>query len=236
MIKPYQLAYVSPKEDCVLLEENARFMTKAQMQRLTDNVKQDGFLSQIPFGIKKDGEFRFTIISGNHRIKSAIKAELENVLILYLDEKEVSEQKALAIQLSHNAITGQDDMAVLLGLYKKITDLGLKEYTGLDEAELGKYDKFDLSSINEDDFELIETRFMFSKLNMAKVDKTIEKLENRLFAEKNDRVVFANFYKFVDVMTEIKLKTGIKNNTVAFLKMMEICEEYLEKEKEAETA
>ena len=36
-----------------------------------------------------------------------------------------------------------------------------------------------------------------------------------------------SFWKFVDVMTEIKKKANIKNNTVAFLKMLEICEEHL---------
>ena len=85
LIVLYQLAYISPKDDCVLLNRNARHMTKEQQDRLTHNVQHDGFLSQLPFGIKQENG-KYKIISGNHRVKSAVKAGLEKILILYGDE------------------------------------------------------------------------------------------------------------------------------------------------------
>lgn len=45
LIAPYQLAYVSPTEDCVPLEKNAHYMEKQTLDRLTANVAEDGFLS-----------------------------------------------------------------------------------------------------------------------------------------------------------------------------------------------
>lgn len=59
LIKPYQLAYVSPTEDCVPLERNAHYMEKEVFDRLTANIEKDGFLSQLPFAMKRgDGFYR----------------------------------------------------------------------------------------------------------------------------------------------------------------------------------
>ena len=82
LISPYQLAWVDPVEDCELLDHNARYMTKEQLGRLAENVKGDGFLSQLPFCIKQNSG-KFKVLSGNHRVKSAIKAGLPRILILF---------------------------------------------------------------------------------------------------------------------------------------------------------
>jgi len=44
----------------------------------------------------------------------------------------------VAIHLSHNAIAGQDDLAILRELFDEINDVALKEYSGLDDVVLGK--------------------------------------------------------------------------------------------------
>lgn len=48
----------------------------------------------------------------------------------------MSEEHRIAIQLSHNAIVGQDDPDILKKLYDKILDIDLKEYSGLDDKTL----------------------------------------------------------------------------------------------------
>ena len=128
LITPYRLAWVDPKRDCVPPEKNARYMTKDQLNRLTDNIRQDGFLSQLPFGLKQsDG--KYMMLSGNHRIKAAIKAEQRRVLILFGLEADFDKNRRLALQLSHNAIVGQDNPLVLRDIYSEIDDLLNKEYT-----------------------------------------------------------------------------------------------------------
>ena len=131
LIAPYQLAWVNPAEDCELLEHNARYMTKEQLGRLTENVKGDGFLSQLPFCIRLESG-KYKVISGNHRVKSAIKAGLTRILVLFGTPDVFDEQRQVAIQLSHNAISGQDDISILQELYASLKDLGLKAYTGID--------------------------------------------------------------------------------------------------------
>lgn len=226
LIKPYQLAYVSPSNDCQLLQRNARYMTKAQLARLTENIKKDNFLSQIPLAIREESG-KYIIISGNHRVKAAIKAELEFILIQYLNRSEIDHQKELALQLSHNAIAGQDDLTILLEIYNEITSLDLKEFSGIDEQKLLEYEALNLPSINEKDIAFNEIRLYFSGTALAQVDKTIERLKQIILDEKRDRIIFSDFYDFIDLMTEVKRRVNIKNDTVAFMKMIEICEDWI---------
>ena len=118
LIKPYQLAYVNPVRDCVFLDRNAHFMEKAMLDKLVANVAEDGFLSQLPFGMKQE-DGRFLILSGNHRLKASIKAKLEYILILYVDQ--LPKDKQIAYQLSHNALVGKDDVKMLKDIYRKLS-------------------------------------------------------------------------------------------------------------------
>lgn len=227
LIYPYQLAYISPGEDTLYLDQNARSMDKREFSQLVDNVKKDKFLSQLPFCEKlKSGKYK--VLSGNHRIKAASKAGLENVLVLYVDE--IDEQRSLGYQLSHNSLVWKDDIAILKDIYAKITDLEIKEFSGINEIELYALKVPELKVISDSDIELNEIRFLFSDLDYSKVNEITEKLNEKVFDEKKDKVVFANFYRFVDVMTRIKLAFNVKNHTVSFLKMIEICEKWLEEQ------
>jgi hypothetical protein len=228
LIQPYQLAYVSPKEDCVLLSKNARYMTKEQQDKLTSNIQHDGFLSQLPFGIK-EGDGRFKIISGNHRIISAIKAGLERVLILYGDESDFDEKRQLAVQISHNAITGQDDLAILKSLYMGLDDLFLKQYSGIDEKLLLGCKTLDLSAIAEKDLELYSITFMFCEANKTYVEQLLDILENKVGLDgESTHLVVGDPDWFIGIMTKVQKRFGIKNRSAALLKMCTICEEMLE--------
>jgi len=224
----YKMDYVSPEKDCILLEKNARYMTKDQMDKLTKNVEKDGFLSQIPLGIKEGDKYR--IISGNHRVKAAIKAKIEFIMILYVEN--ISRDKELGFQLSHNAISCQDDISILIELYNEIKTIELKEYSGIDEKELMKYKSLSIDTIQEDGILLNEVRLNFCDRDLKTIDKILPEIEKKLIKERGDRIVFGDFFKFVEIMSEIKRKMDIKNNSVAFMKMIDICEKWLEDNKE----
>lgn len=226
LISPYQLAWVSPEGDCELLVKNARYMTKEQLDRLTENVKGDGFLSQIPFCIKEaNGKYR--VLSGNHRVKSAIKAGLPKILVMFGDESDFDEQRQMAIQLSHNAISGQDDLAILKELYLSLKDLQLKAYSGINEAELMAYKAFDFAAISEQDIALNEINFMFSDANVKDVEKVLDALDKKGVDPEKDALVLGDVDRFIETMTRVKKRLNIKNRSVALLAMCRICEEYL---------
>ena len=227
MSEYYKLAYVDPKE-LVPLAKNARYMSKSQMGQLVNNISEDKFLSQLPFCMKRE-DGSMLILSGNHRVKAAIKSGLEHIMVQYIDE--VEKEKWLAIQLSHNAITGQDDAAILKELYDMISTLDGKEYSGINEQDLKEFEELPIKSISEDSITLHEMGFVFSDLNLKKLDETILLL-NQLSEKEDKEKMFMglSFHKFIEVMSDIKDRSGIKNHTVAFIKMLNICEEWVEQQ------
>jgi hypothetical protein len=222
LVSPYKLAYVSPTEDCVPLEKNAHYMEKEKLDRLVDNVAKDGFLSQLPFGMKRNSDGKYLILSGNHRLKASIKAKLEFILILYIDE--VDKDTQIAYQLSHNALVGKDDIQMLKDIYKEINSIEAKEFTGLNGMNFLDIEKLNVSSINDGDIELTEIKFLFVESRKNDVRQVLDELEKQKL-DKECSIVVGSFEAFIKTMTEVKKVYGIKSNTIAFGKMIEICKE-----------
>lgn len=64
----------------------------------------------------------------------------KKITCLATDDKLTQDQKT-AIQLSQNAISGQDDPATLKLLYESILDTEMKKYSGLDDKTLELLEK-----------------------------------------------------------------------------------------------
>lgn len=215
LIAPYQLAYVSPTEDCVPLEKNAHYMEKQTLDRLTANVAEDGFLSQLPFAMKRhDG--KYLILSGNHRLKASIKAKLE----------EVDKDKQIAYTLSHNALVGKDDMQMLKEIYSEMRSIESREYSGLNGIKFMDTDKIPTVSINDGDIELTEMKFLFTESRSNNIKDVLAELEKQELSE-DCSIVIGSYEAFIKVATEVKKKYNIKSNTVAFARMIDICDTYL---------
>lgn len=128
----YEIVEVDPR-NLTLLDNNARYMTRDQFNRLVANIRRDGALTSTPLVYpENDG---LTVVSGNHRTKAAIVAELPTIHVMKV-VTDLSRDEFVSLQLSHNAITGQDDPHKLRELYDAIEDLDLREYSGLDDATL----------------------------------------------------------------------------------------------------
>lgn len=223
LIAPYKLAYVSPTLDCVPLEKNAHYMEKDKLDKLVANVSHDGFLSQLPFGMKRsDG--KYLILSGNHRLKASIKASLQFILILYIDE--VDKDTQIAYQLSHNSLVGRDDMQMLRDIYKEMKTIDAKEFSGLNGMQFIDVEKLQVSSINDGDIELTEIKFLFVENRKNDVKAILSELEKQKI-DKDCSIVVGSFDAFIKTMTEVKKTYGIKSNTIAFGRMIEICDETL---------
>ena len=229
LIAPYKLAYVSPVDDCVPLEKNAHYMEKDMLDKLTANVSEDGFLSQLPFGMKRNEDGKYLILSGNHRLKASIKAKLEFILILYIDE--VDKDKQIAYQLSHNSIVGKDDLQMLKEIYEQMRSIESREFSGLNGVQFIEVDKLSTSSINDGDIELTEMKFLFVESRSNNVKAVLHELEKQNI-DKDCSIVVGSFEEFIKTMTEIKKAYNIKSNTVAFGRMVDICREKLEEKAE----
>src|SRR3984957_2089486 len=121
-----------------LLEKNARYMKGPQFERLVENIRRDGCVTSFPL-VHREGE-ALVVISGNHRVSAAIKAGIEETDVIEVTSP-LTRQQFVALQLSHNAIAGQDDPSVLRSLYDELS-FEWKEYSGLTD------DPFDINDLD----------------------------------------------------------------------------------------
>lgn len=118
-------------EDCIPQDVNARFMDQQMLQKLVDNVSKDGRLESVPLVCPAKKAGKYEIISGHHRIESAVKARVKWIIVMVISVADMDELRAK--QLSHNAIEGEDDDIVLQKMYEGLSTLQAKLYAGLQD-------------------------------------------------------------------------------------------------------
>ena len=216
---------IVPIAQCDFLEKNARFMRAEQYRLLVDNIRADGCLTSVPFAIRS-GE-RYKILSGNHRVKAAQDAGLTEISILYTDQ-DLSHQKQVAIQLSHNAIAGQDDLAILRELYDEIADVTLKAYSGIDDVVLGRMDPPDLDPLSEKGLEYRIVSIAFLPEEVERAEAVFAKVLEQATGDVTWVNRRAEYDRFLDALTIAKAQAGIKNTATAFGLLLDLAEKHLD--------
>lgn len=206
------------------LAENAHYMEKREFELLVDNIKRDGVLTSLP--VVYDGDVPGEIISGNHRVKAALKAGVESADCLVIRTPLTPDQK-IAIQLSHNSIKGKDDQNLLRELYSRIVSLDLKQYSWLTN------DSFKISEI-----EL--TPLSFSKPTVEEVSLSFLSTDKDVFLSQAKRITelaekkpvllarVEDFDAFHRAVFGVRSKFGIINLALAVSVMAEMALERLE--------
>ena len=217
-ISPYKIDLVSPGS-LQTAKKNARYMNNGMFKTLVHNIRQDKNLSSVPFCIKdEDGKYR--VISGNHRVQAAVQAEVEHILILYCDN-EIPRKKELAIQLSHNAISGQDDLVILKSLWDEIDAVNLKKYVGFDDNFIEKLEAIEFTAIKESPVEYKQVIFLFLP---EEIDQLDQWLADFAALYEDDPVYIAkrkDYEIFFKMIAKSKKINRIMNNTVALFTALE---------------
>jgi hypothetical protein len=154
--------------DLKLLDLNARYMRHEQFARLVENLRRDGALTSVPLVAREeDGGHR--VLSGNHRVMAAIEAGIIEADVMVI-ENYLTEARRIAIQLSHNAIAGEDDPTILARLYEQIEDVDWKQYTGLDDQILALLSNIDPPVIPQArlDFQVVSLVFLPEEVEQAR--------------------------------------------------------------------
>lgn len=148
MTKPRFATRIETKRitDLKLLDVNARFMRHETFAQLVENIKRDGKLTSVPFVARND-DGTYEVLSGNHRVMAAKEAGIDEIEVMLTDDVLTKDEK-VAIQLSHNAIAGEDDPVLLKELYESIENLDLKLYSGIDDHLLGLFPSADVDSLS----------------------------------------------------------------------------------------
>jgi hypothetical protein len=221
----YKLALVDPKE-LVPLDKNAHFMRHEMFKNLVENVKRDGSLASIPFCWKNPEDGKYHTLSGNHRVKSAIQAGVGRILILY-DDRPLTRQERVAIQLSHNAINGQDDPALLKELWAEIDDLALKYYAGLDDKSLKTLADASLKAMSEAALEYKVVTFLFLPEETEALEAAFQRAAERVSCEESHLLPDRAFAKLVDALDKTKASWNTKNSAVGFNLVLRVFENHL---------
>lgn len=192
-----------------LIEKNARFMRAEVFQQLVRNVAQDGALSQIPFCVRSGD--RFVTLSGNHRVKAARADGHTAIAVIYYTDRELSREEQVAIQLSHNAVVGEDDATILLELFSELGDIARKEYTGLDDKLLEQLGKVDLTQIAEVRLDFKSLSFLFVPEEIEAVEETLETARAMVSGTAVYVVRMKAFDQLLDALAKVKASYNIGN-------------------------
>lgn len=212
--------------DLKLLELNARYMEAPEFNKLVENVKRDGCLTQLPF-CAYDDDWQLEVLSGNHRVQAAIAAGLETIDVQMTDEPLTRDQK-IAIQLSHNAISGKDDMAILKELYAEIDSIDAKEYCGLDDETLEMLEKIGTQSMCASGLEYRIVNLLFLPSEVDQIQETLKAAKSAISDNVTLMASMKDYDKYLDTMVDVSKGSRIKNTAVAFMAMLQIVNDHIE--------
>lgn len=213
--------YTADPRDLKLLELNARYMRHETFQQLVENIKRDGNLTQLPFCILED-DGKWKVLSGNHRVQAAIEAGLEVIEFIGTEDK-LSKDRQTAIQLSHNAISGEDDPTVLKALYEGIEDIDFKMYSGLDDKTLELLEQVQPESLSEVNLEFQTMNMVFLPSELEKARTLIDEISKE--TGRADQVWLASmksYDDFLDSMEAVSASYQVKNVALTLLIMLDV--------------
>jgi ParB-like chromosome segregation protein Spo0J len=223
--------------ELVLLDsaENARFMTHEQFDGLVRNIKRDGCMTTMPFCWKNDAG-AWEVLSGNHRVQAAIAAGLTKAPVLVTEDR-LSKDRRRAIQLSHNAITGQDDPALLARLYSEIGDVDLRGYTGLDDDVLGLLPELEVPSISEMNLDTRVLQFVFMP---HEVDDVLAQLDAAMdVAPHADETLIGDrkeYERLLGAIEEVEKRADVRNRASALRLILAVFERHKDEIKKGDSA
>jgi|ETNvirenome_6_30_1030629.scaffolds.fasta_scaffold03789_4 hypothetical protein len=200
-------------------EVNANSMSRTMFARLKANIKKSGLSSMISCYLTPEG--KYVIISGNHRYKACIELGYTKLNIMYTEQENLSNDEIIALQLSHNSVTGNDDKGILKRLFEEISSIEFKEFASISVDDMEIEDLFTGSIVP------VQEHY---RVSLILYSKDIEALQDLLQITKQevntaDMVIVAdgdNESYFIEQMSRIKKEFEIKSSSIAFSKLLEI--------------
>lgn len=206
--------------------DNARFMSSEEFDRLVSNVQRDGCLTSVPFAYFDEDEDELRVLSGNHRTKAAIEAGLDEIDVMVC-RAELTQDQQMAIQLSHNSISGQDDPDVLARLFDGIEDVDLRAYSGLDDDVLALLPPTEVLGIGESRLDTRTLLFVFYPHEIEGVRDALMAASATLPpSDETYGLDREQYEQLLDTFEEVERITGIKNRAAALMNILDAYRKY----------
>ncbi|ROT27239.1 ParB N-terminal domain-containing protein [Micromonospora sp. HM5-17] len=222
---------VDPRE-LTLVEVNARFMRKEVFDRLVANIRRDGALTSTPLVWNDQATGRMVVLSGNHRIMAAREVGLEQVDVIVVDQP-LSRARQVALQLSHNAIEGEDDPATLRQLYEELDDVDWRAYSGLDDKQLDLLAQVDLEGLSEAnlDFATVQLVFLPHELDAARA--SFDEARKLVQADARWLAAYADYETTLDALATAHGAHNVGNVATALGLILAVFERHLDELRDA---
>lgn len=213
------LAVVDPRT-LKAQEVNARYMEQREYHRLLANIRQEGALESVPFCVR-DAAGDFHIVSGHHRVKAAIEAGIERIVIMYKDGLDAD--AITSKQIAHNSLSGKDDPILLKELYESIKEINWKVASGL-SSDIAQIQPIPLTLPHLDTKQFT---LLFIPQDIEAIDEAVEKVS--VLPKDVVRIAPVEYYnRWMEAMKRIKSVLNIKSTPVGFLVLVDLALERLE--------
>lgn len=213
--------------DLTLLPLNAQVMPKETYDQLVFNLRADGYLTSTPLIYSGEGEYaegHELVLSGNHRVQAALDAGIEEANFLLIEQK-LPEARRIAIELSHNALTGEPDLAILKQRYEAIDDVDWRGYAGLDDKTLDLLGKVDVESLSEANLNFHTVSLVFLP---AEADAARDALD--LIGKSADEqwlAAYRDYLPVLDALASVHSAHNVGNVATAFGILVALAEKHL---------
>lgn len=212
-------------QDLRLLSKNARYMRHEVYAQLVANIRRDGKLTSVPFAFLEDG--KYTVLSGNHRVRAAIDAGLEQIDVMVTDDPLTREQQ-VAIQLSHNSLAGEDNLAVLKNLYEEIDSIDWRAYSGLDDKTLELLDEVQVPPMSEANLSYTTIPLIFLPPELEAAKEAWEEARNLVTADEAWVARFSDYDAFLDALASASAAYAVTNTATSLGVVLGIFERHQE--------
>ncbi|USK77850.1 hypothetical protein [Peribacillus frigoritolerans] len=133
----------------------------------------------------------------------------------------------MAIQLSHNSISGEDDPIILQQLYDEIDDLSLKYYAGLDDKMLEQLDKIQVDGISEAQLDFLSVSFLFLPNEAEHMLNVIERAKEEM-TSKTILARYSEYDRLLDAQEKTQTSFDVHNGATSLMVILDIFERHQE--------
>lgn len=148
-------------------------------------------------------------------------------LFIMFTRRDLSHKEQVAIQLSHNAISGEDDAAILAELYQEIGDIDLKAYSGLDDKLLAQMAGVKIIPLSEASLDFRIISFMFLPEEADGLEELFKEALAMVASKEVYLSRFADFDRLLDSLTILQGAHNVKNSATAMTLMLNMFERAL---------
>ena len=208
---------------------NARLMDAGKFDTLVNNIKREGMIESLPLVHLIDGDAKYEIISGHHRVRAARRAGMEEIPVIVIT-RNLTEDEVISKQLSHNSLEGYDDKDVLKRLYDAIEDFDMRVASGVTDLE-DAISGVSIPPVDVDiNFDLEPILIMFMKPEIDKFEKLLE--DCKATAEKKYLANMTEYKKFVKVVNSVAEYKNLRNIAGIMSSICDLARERLNELKE----